>query len=112
MIITNNRSTSAQGGADTFLRPTVEEHTLERSSALESSLQRANEHIEMLMDMLHRQNASGIYDHAMLEALVQLLSEKDLVDVNRLESLWRGKMAESFQQDREQDRVGKRTEQI
>ena len=41
---------------------------LERIGALESTLQRANERIEIVLDLVHRQATTGLYDHAMLDA--------------------------------------------
>lgn len=112
MIITNNRSTAAFGGAESFLRPTVEEHALERISALESALQRANEHIDMLVDMLQQQGANAIYDHAMIEAVVDSLTEQKVIDSNRLETLWRTKMANDLKADSERERLARINEQI
>src|SRR5678816_910792 len=80
MIITNTRTAAAYGGVESLLRPTIEEHLLERISAIESTLQRANERIEIVLDLVHRQATTGLYDHAMLDALVEHLSERGAVE--------------------------------
>src|ERR1700730_2320570 len=75
MIITNTPTAAAYGGIDGLLRPTLEDHLLERVSVLESSLQRAHEQLDVLLDLMHSQATSGLYDHSMLDALVEHLSE-------------------------------------
>jgi tetratricopeptide (TPR) repeat protein len=104
MIITNTRMAAAYGGVESLLRPTIEEHLLERISALESSLQRANERIEIMLDLVHRQATTGLYDHAMLDALVEHLSERGAVEGGQLEDLWRDRMAEHSEELSEQER--------
>ena len=104
MIITNTRTAAAYGGVESLLRPTIEEHLLERISALESTLQRANERIEIMLDLVHRQATTGLYDHAMLDALVEHLSERGAVEGGQLENLWRDRMAEHSEELSEQER--------
>ncbi|HKP10899.1 MAG TPA: hypothetical protein VJZ91_02275, partial [Blastocatellia bacterium] len=79
MVITSTPTLAAYGGIDSLLRPTIEEHLLERISALESELHGANERIGLLLELLHRQATSGLYDHAMLDALVEHLSARGAV---------------------------------
>src|ERR1051325_8899826 len=76
MIITSTRTAAAYGGIESLLRPTIEEHLLERISALEAELERAHERLELMLELLHRQATSGLYDHAMLDALVEHLSDR------------------------------------
>jgi tetratricopeptide (TPR) repeat protein len=76
LVITTTPVAEAYGVLDALLRPTVEEHLLERVSVLESIVQRNQEQVEMLLDLLHRQAATGLYDRAVLDALVEQLSER------------------------------------
>jgi tetratricopeptide (TPR) repeat protein len=112
MIITNTATATAYGGTEGLLRPTIEEHLLERVSVLESSLQRAHEQLEMLLDLMHSQATSGLYDHAMLDALVEHLSEQGAVEESKLEALWRGRIAEHYSENDQREQFEKRNEQI
>jgi tetratricopeptide (TPR) repeat protein len=112
MVITNTRSVAAQGGIESLLRPTIEEHLLERVSALESQLDRSNQRIELLLDLLDRQASSGLYDHAMLDALVEHLSERGAIEGGKLETLWRNRIAEHYEEASEQEQFEKRIERM
>lgn len=112
MIITDTRTCSAYGGVESLLRPTIEEHLLERISALESQLERAHDRLELMLDLVHRQATSGLYDHAMLDALVEHLSERGAVEGGKLETLWRDRIAEHYEESNEQEQFEKRLERI
>ncbi|HEY6332064.1 MAG TPA: tetratricopeptide repeat protein [Blastocatellia bacterium] len=112
LIVTNYSAATAHGGADSLLRPTMEEHSLERITALEFALQRAHEQIELLLDLLHRQATTGLYDHAMLDSLVEHLSERGGIDQQRLEALWRKRIADHYRESDERERLEKRSEHM
>ena len=112
MVITSTRTASAYGGVESLLRPTLEEHLLERISALEASLQRAHDRIELMLDLVHRQATSGLYDHAMLDALVEHLSERGAVEGGKLETLWRDRIAEHYEDASEQEEFEHRVERM
>ncbi|HKY06079.1 MAG TPA: tetratricopeptide repeat protein [Blastocatellia bacterium] len=112
MIVTSTPTASAYGGVESLLRPTIEEHLLERISALESSLQRAHERLEILLELVHRQATSGLYDHAMLDALVEHLSERGAVEGGQLETLWRDRIAEHYEETTEQEKFEQRLERM
>ena len=107
MVVTSTRAAAA-AGADSLLRPTVEEHLLERISALESALQRADERFEIVLDFVHRQVTGGLYDHAMIEALVEHLSDKGVIEAGELESLWRDRIADHYEDSKEQAKFEQR----
>jgi tetratricopeptide (TPR) repeat protein len=88
MIVTSTRAASAYGGVESILSPTIEEHLLERISELESSLQRAHDRLDMVFDLLQHQAANGLYDHAMLKALVEHISEQGAVEGEQIETIW------------------------
>jgi len=112
MIITSTPTAAAYGGIDSLLRPTLEEHLLERISSLESQLERAQDRLELILDLVHRQATSGLYDHAMLDALVEHLSERGAVEGGKLETLWRDRIAEHYEEATEQEEFDKRIEQM
>ncbi|MEN3336217.1 MAG: hypothetical protein V7641_5582, partial [Blastocatellia bacterium] len=112
MIITSTPTLVAYGGVESLLRPTIEEHLLERISALEAELHGANERIELVLELLHRQATSGLYDHAMLDALVEHLSARGAVEGNELETLWRDRVAEHYEEVSEQEQFEKRIERM
>src|SRR6185295_20116945 len=104
--------TSAFGGIDSLLRPTLEEHLLERISSLESQLERAQDRLELVLDLVHRQATSGLYDHAMLDALVEHLSERGAVEGGKLETLWRDRIAEHYEETSEHELFEKQVERM
>src|SRR5947208_13023146 len=112
MIITSTPTAAAYGGIDSLLRPTLEEHLLERISSLESQLERAQDRLELVLDLVHRQATSGLYDHAMLDALVEHLSERGAVEGGKLETLWRDRIAEHYEEVSEQEQFEKRIERM
>jgi len=77
----------------------VEEHLLERISALEYALTRMQERFERVVEMFHRQASGSFYDHAMLDALISLLCEENLVNKDKLISTWQLRLAEKNEQD-------------
>ncbi len=112
MIITGTPTAAAYGGIDSLVRPTLEEHLLERISSLESQLERAQDRLELVLDLVHRQATSGLYDHAMLDALVEHLSERGAVEGGTLETLWRDRIAEHYEEASEQEEFDKRVENM
>jgi tetratricopeptide (TPR) repeat protein len=112
MIITSTPTVAAYGGVEALLKPTLEEHLLERISALESALQQAQDRLEILLDLVHRQATSGLYDHAMLDALVEHLSERGAVEGGKLETLWRDRIAEHCEDATEQEMFEQRLERM
>jgi tetratricopeptide (TPR) repeat protein len=112
MVITSTPAAAANGGVDSLIRPTIEEHLLERISALETQLDRAHERLELMLELVHRQATSGLYDHAMLDALVEHLSERGAVEGGKLETLWRDRIAEHYEEASEQEQFEKQVERM
>jgi tetratricopeptide (TPR) repeat protein len=107
MIITESRSSAAIGGAEIMTKPTIEEHLLERISALETALLKMQDRVDILLELVHRQATSGLYDHAMIDALVEHLSERGAVEGGKLETLWRDRVAEHYEEAGEKERYRK-----
>lgn len=112
MVITPTPAAIAYGGLESLVRPTVEEHLLERISLLESALQHSQDQVEMFLDLLQRQATNGLYDHAMLDALVEHLSSRGAVEGRELETLWRNRLAEHQEDFDRQEQLGRRMEQM
>lgn len=89
-----------------------EEHLLERISALEVYVQRANDRFEQLLDLAHQQATGSFYNHMMLEAMADLLSEHGLLDQEELEQRWKIRIARHYEKSIERDRLDERCEQI
>ena len=92
MVITGTRAANAYGGVESLTKPTVEEHLLERISALESALQHGQEQIDALLELLRRQAAGAISDHAMIEAMVEHLMERGSIEPSALQILWQARI--------------------
>lgn len=90
----------------------LEEHLLERVSALESALNRANERFEQLLDLAQQQATGSFYDHMMLEALTELLTEMRAVNPEELELRWRNRVVRHYEETAERERLDERCEQI
>jgi tetratricopeptide (TPR) repeat protein len=112
MIITESRSASVHGSAESLLKPTIEDHLLERVSALEALMQRAQDQIEMLLRLIERQAADAIYDRAMLEALLEQLSSSGALDKKRLEASWRDRIAREYKEGEAEEEFERRIEKM
>lgn len=91
---------------------TLEEHLLERISALESAIARSNERFEQLLDLAQQQATGSFYDHMMLEALTEILTEMRAVNPDELEQRWRNRVARHYEETVERERLDERCEQI
>ncbi|MBI4850929.1 MAG: tetratricopeptide repeat protein [Acidobacteria bacterium] len=83
----------------------VEEHLLERISALEYTLARMQERFDRLLEMFHRQSAGSFYDHAMLDSLISLLCEENLVNKDKLIATWQIRLAEKDEQNHFREKI-------
>jgi tetratricopeptide (TPR) repeat protein len=91
---------------------TLEEHLLERISALEAALARANDRFEQLLDLAQQQATGSFYDHMMLEALTEILTEGSAVNPDELEQRWRNRVARHYEETVERERLDERCEII
>ena len=90
----------------------LEEHLLERVSALESALTRANERFEQLLDLAQQQATGSFYDHMMLETLTELLTEMRAVNPEELEQRWRNRVVRHYEETAERERLDERCDLI
>lgn len=90
----------------------IEEHLLERISALEYALARMQERFDRVLELFHRQTTGNFYDHAMLDALISLLTEENTVNKEKLITTWQSRLAEKNEQDDFKDQLKSRQQKI
>src|SRR5262245_26099638 len=87
--------------------PFMEEHVLERISALEYSLNVLNKRMDSLMETIERVAASNFIDHTMIETLTDSL-ESAGINLANLEAEWRRRIDSRILETEEVDRLGTR----
>ncbi|PYS91869.1 MAG: hypothetical protein DMF64_11065 [Acidobacteria bacterium] len=85
-----------------------EELIVERLSAMEHNLTRMLGHLERSTDLLQQQAQIVTREHMLLQALLSLLSETGLIDLDKLAKLWESNCA----QESEAERRAKRRESL
>jgi tetratricopeptide (TPR) repeat protein len=91
--------------------PFMEEHVLERISALEYSMNNINKRVDALMETIERVAASNFIDHTMIETLTDSL-ESAGIDLANLEAEWRKRIDARILETEEADRLGNRVQRI
>ncbi len=104
--------TRPRGMMPDYDEATFEEHLLERISALEVSVHRANDRFEQLLDLAHQQATGSFYNHMMLEAMSDVLHEHGLLDQEELEQRWKIRIARHYEESIERDRLDERCDRI
>ncbi len=95
-----------------MLDNSLEEHLLERISALESALSRSGERFEQLLEIAHQQATGSFHDHMMIESLVEMITERGLIDSGELDQRWRTRLARHYQETAERERLEERCDQV
>jgi tetratricopeptide (TPR) repeat protein len=67
----------------------MEEHLLERVTAIENNISRVIDKLEKMAELMLKQSRSAYFDHALLDTLVTVLGESGVVSRERLEAIWR-----------------------
>src|SRR3954469_23052025 len=67
----------------------MEEHLLERVTAIENNISRLIDKLEQMAELMLKGSRSAYFDHALLETLLTVLTESGLVDRRKLEAAWR-----------------------
>ncbi len=67
----------------------VEEHLLERISALENHLSRLTDKVLQLAELSLRQSSTNYLDQTLLQSLIAVLSEAGVLDRRQLDAAWR-----------------------
>jgi tetratricopeptide (TPR) repeat protein len=108
LLITRRGPGTLQDVSDNSL----EEHLLERISALESAVSRAGDRFEQLLDLAQQQATGSFYDHMMIEALTDLLGDSGLVEHRELERRWKSRVARHYEESIERERLDERCSRI
>jgi tetratricopeptide (TPR) repeat protein len=89
----------------------MEEHVLERISALEYSINTLTKRVDSMMETIERVAASNFIDHTMIETLTDSL-ESAGINLANLESEWRKRIDTRILETEEADRLGNRMQRI
>ncbi len=91
--------------------PFMEEHVLERISALEYTMNLLTKRIDSLMETIERVAASNFIDHTMIETLTDSLEDAG-IDLANLESEWRKRIDTRILETEEVDRLSNRMQRV
>jgi tetratricopeptide (TPR) repeat protein len=91
--------------------PVMEEHVLERISAIEYSMSMVNKRVDSLVDTIERVAASNFIDHTMIETLTDAL-QKAGIDLRHLEEEWRKRLDSRILETQDVDRLAARVDRI
>jgi tetratricopeptide (TPR) repeat protein len=91
--------------------PFMEEHVLERISALEYSINMLTKRVDSMMETIERVAASNFIDHTMIETLTDSL-ETAGIDLKNLEAEWRRRIDSRILETEEVDRLGNRMQRV
>ena len=67
----------------------MEEHLLERVTAIETHISRVIDKLERMAELMLKQSRSAFFDHELLDTLITVLGESGAIDRRRLAELWR-----------------------
>ena len=91
--------------------PFMDEHVLERISALEYSINTLTKRMDSIMETIERVAASNFIDHTMIETLTDSL-ETAGIDLKNLEAEWRKRIDARILETEEVDRLGNRMQRV
>lgn len=91
--------------------PFMDEHVLERISALEYSINMLGKRIDSIMETVERVAASNFIDHTMIETLTDSLEDAG-INLKNLEAEWRRRLDARILETEEVDRLGDRVQRI
>ena len=67
----------------------MEEHMLERVTAIENNISRVIDKLEKMAELMLKQSRSAFFDHELLDTLITVLGEAGVISPQRLAALWR-----------------------
>jgi tetratricopeptide (TPR) repeat protein len=91
--------------------PFLDEHVLERISALEYTVNMLSKRVDSIMETVERVAASNFIDHTMIETLTDSL-ESAGINLKNLEAEWRRRIDSRILETEEVDRLGNRVQRI
>jgi tetratricopeptide (TPR) repeat protein len=89
----------------------MDEHVLERVSALEYTISIMNKRLDSLAETIERVGANNFIDHTMIETLTDSL-ESAGINLSNLEVEWRKRITSRLTENEAVDRLGSRMERI
>src|SRR5919201_1242887 len=89
----------------------MDEHVLERISALEYTINTLAKRVDSIMETVERVAASNFIDHTMIETLTDSL-ETAGIDLKNLEADWRKRLDSRILETEEVDRLGNRMQRV
>ncbi|MDT7807691.1 MAG: hypothetical protein QOJ70_1504 [Acidobacteriota bacterium] len=82
----------------------MEEHLLERVTAIESHISRVIDKLEKMAELMLKQSRSAYFDHELLDTLITVLAEAGSIDRHRLAALWRERRKKETVEDDDRSR--------
>jgi tetratricopeptide (TPR) repeat protein len=84
--------------------PLLEEHLLERISALEYSLSRLDERLNRIQELMQQLSTESFCDHTMIESISEALKALQIVSQHDLERDWHQRVAERLLESEEREK--------
>ncbi len=84
--------------------PILDEHFLERISALEYSIGRLDERLNEIYDLVQQLSTDSFYDHTMIESIAEALKRLQIVGKQDLEKDWHKRVAQRLLETEERER--------
>ena len=84
--------------------PILDEHFLERISALEYSIGRLDERLNEIYDLVQQLATDSFYDHTMIESIADALKRVQIVGKRDLEKDWQRRVAQRLWESEERER--------
>lgn len=66
----------------------MEEHLLERVTSIENNISRLIDKLEQMAELMLKGSRSAYFDHALLETLLNVLTESGVIDRRKLQAAW------------------------
>ncbi len=90
----------------------MEEHLLERISALEYENSKLSERINQLSDIVNKLVSGNFYDHKMIEAISEALKKARVVGGRTLENIWRERVLDYREESARREHFSGRKESV
>ena len=84
--------------------PILDEHFLERISALEYTMGRLDERVNQIYDLVQQLTTDNFYDHTMIESIAEALKRLQLVGKKDLERDWHKRVTQRLLESEEREK--------
>jgi len=85
--------------------PILDEHFLERISALEYSIGRVDERLNEIYDLVQQLSTDSFYDHTMIESIAEALKRLQIVGKQDLERDWHKRVTQRLIESEEREKL-------